>query len=256
MSINYPLSLNAALCGNDALKLLEIINRSLGCVSKNDVAQLFKSIQTLCAFDFALALSGRIQSDRFVPNDALENSFPDDFQHTYGSNNYLGTDALVTESVLTQKLRYWPGDWATLSQRQEIVSLCLDTDVKTGFIHVSKPAAFTMKASLITFAARSMPKDKRTEAIIDLVVPHLHIALSHIQNKISSTNQGSDLSRREIEVLNWLKLGKSSWDISIILGISERTVNFHIYNMMQKLGVVNRPQAVATALHFGLIDVD
>lgn len=64
------------------------------------------------------------------------------------------------------------------------------------------------------------------------------------------------LSAREKEVLNWLKHGKSSWDISAILGISERTVNFHIYNIMKKLEVVNRPQAVAVATHLGMLEVD
>jgi DNA-binding CsgD family transcriptional regulator len=64
-----------------------------------------------------------------------------------------------------------------------------------------------------------------------------------------------ELSLREKEVLDWLKQGKSSWDISVILGISERTVNFHVYKIMQKLGVTNRPQAVAVAAHYGLIDI-
>ncbi len=44
--------------------------------------------------------------------------------------------------------------------------------------------------------------------------------------------------------------------ISVILGISERTVNYHVYNVIQKLGVTNRPQAVAVAAHYGLIGID
>ena len=64
------------------------------------------------------------------------------------------------------------------------------------------------------------------------------------------------LSPREIEVLQWLKVGKSSWDISEILHISERTVNFHIRNIMQKLDAVNRTQAVAVAIEKGLIDIN
>ncbi len=64
----------------------------------------------------------------------------------------------------------------------------------------------------------------------------------------------SPLSLREKEVLKWLKKGKSSWDISIILEISERTVNFHINNIMQKLDAITRTQAVAIAIEKGLID--
>lgn len=57
------------------------------------------------------------------------------------------------------------------------------------------------------------------------------------------------LSLRELEVLRWLKLGKTSWDISQILRISERTVNYHVGNIMQKLDVINRLQAVSAAVN-------
>ncbi len=73
--------------------------------------------------------------------------------------------------------------------------------------------------------------------------------------KLSIINN-SVLSKREKEILNWLKKGKTSWDISVILGISQNTVNFHVYNIMRKLGIVNRPQAVAVATHLGLIGTD
>ncbi|MEW6187199.1 MAG: helix-turn-helix transcriptional regulator [Thermodesulfobacteriota bacterium] len=63
------------------------------------------------------------------------------------------------------------------------------------------------------------------------------------------------ITRREREVLQWLQQGKSSWEISAILGLSERTVNFHVYNLMEKVGAVNRPQMVTMALRQGLIDL-
>jgi LuxR family quorum sensing-dependent transcriptional regulator len=50
--------------------------------------------------------------------------------------------------------------------------------------------------------------------------------------------------------------GKSSWDMSVIMGISERTVNYHIYKVMERLDVINRPQAVAAAVRLGLIGLD
>ena len=59
------------------------------------------------------------------------------------------------------------------------------------------------------------------------------------------TRPNVGLTRREREVLGWLKEGKSSWDISMLLGISERTANFHAANIMRKLGTYNRAQAVA-----------
>lgn len=66
----------------------------------------------------------------------------------------------------------------------------------------------------------------------------------------------TNLSEREKEVLSWSKRGKSSWEISAILDISERTVNFHVNNIMQKLNAVSRTQAVAVAIERGLIKKD
>jgi len=80
--------------------------------------------------------------------------------------------------------------------------------------------------------------------------------IANIKNALESHNggnHGSSLSMREKEVLKWLKMGKSSWDISIILGISERTVNFHITNIMNKLDAMTRTQAVAISIEKGLI---
>jgi len=63
------------------------------------------------------------------------------------------------------------------------------------------------------------------------------------------------LTHREKEVLIWVGRGKTSAEIAIILGVSERTVNFHCEQAMKRLGVVRRTQAVATALAQGLIAV-
>lgn len=96
--------------------------------------------------------------------------------------------------------------------------------------------------------------DERIETILTLVVPHLHRTMSGILNKGSPKSKLRKLSPREREVLQWLKEGKSSWEISVILSVSERTVNYHVYNIFQKLEVVNRPQAVAAAISLGLVD--
>jgi DNA-binding CsgD family transcriptional regulator len=60
------------------------------------------------------------------------------------------------------------------------------------------------------------------------------------------------ISKREKEILKWLKKGKSSWEISVILNISERTVNFHVGNIMQKLNAVSRTHAVAIYIEKGI----
>lgn len=58
-------------------------------------------------------------------------------------------------------------------------------------------------------------------------------------------------------MLKWLKQGKSTWDVSVILGISERTIKFHVSNIMvQKLDASTRTHAVAIAIEQGPVDIE
>ena len=61
------------------------------------------------------------------------------------------------------------------------------------------------------------------------------------------------LKDQEIETLNWLSHGKSTEDIAQIMGITERTVNYHVMRIKEKLGVETRAHAVANAMRSGII---
>lgn len=63
------------------------------------------------------------------------------------------------------------------------------------------------------------------------------------------------LSLRQIECLKWVRDGKSSADISEILGISARTVDEHVERACRRLAVKTRVQAVAEAALQGLLDL-
>ena len=55
------------------------------------------------------------------------------------------------------------------------------------------------------------------------------------------------LSSREIECLHWLAAGKTISESAIILGISERTLRFHVNNARERLGVATTTQAIVAA---------
>lgn len=61
------------------------------------------------------------------------------------------------------------------------------------------------------------------------------------------------LSEREVELLAWSARGKTSAEIATIVGLSKRTVDFHIDNARQKLGVATRIEAVVKASSAGII---
>ena len=55
------------------------------------------------------------------------------------------------------------------------------------------------------------------------------------------------LREREVETLTWAARGKTFWEIGEILGLSKRTVEFHLDNARRKLGVATRTQALIKA---------
>ena len=65
---------------------------------------------------------------------------------------------------------------------------------------------------------------------------------------------GGRVTPRECQVLRWVAAGKSDWAIAQILGISRKTVNFHVENAKRKLGACTRVQAVLVAARTGLMD--
>lgn len=70
--------------------------------------------------------------------------------------------------------------------------------------------------------------------------------------KLAERTHQSDLSERENEVIRLMALGKTNLEIAELLHISESTVKFHVGNLMTKLKVKDRVQAVLIALRRGI----
>lgn len=82
-----------------------------------------------------------------------------------------------------------------------------------------------------------------------------NFASSVFERIVRTTDIGHDMSNRELEILRWAALGKTSWEISLILKISERTINFHLTNIAEKLGVKGRRAACSVAIAKGVISL-
>jgi DNA-binding CsgD family transcriptional regulator len=244
------------LSGNEALTLLEIIHSSLSCDSGNEFKALFPKLQELFPFDFSTAVLGHLDnSNGIVPVHHINISFSEEWFFEYLSRGYLQKDTIVRDNFTSYKLQCWAKVKGKVRLPDEITSLCKDFNMGEGYTCGTSPLSPAGNGSMFCFSGPSMEGNRRTEAILELVIPHLHMALTKTQKNTGPGKRHILLSSREKEVLNWLKNGKSSWDMSVILRISESTVNFHVYNIMQKLGAINRPQAVAVATHLGLIEL-
>lgn len=76
---------------------------------------------------------------------------------------------------------------------------------------------------------------------------------SAVAERLAERMSGSDLTSRELEVLQQIVAGKSNKEIGTQLNISEATVKSHINNILSKLGVSDRTQAATTALQRGIV---
>jgi DNA-binding CsgD family transcriptional regulator len=249
--------MGSSLSRNDMVGILEIVHSCLRCDSNRDFLTILLRLQRLLPFDYAYGgLLACANDGLLVPANHVQLNFPEEFFLEYIAKGHLQTDSLIREMRRTRQLQSWPDGWRRLGQKKEIISLYKDFKKTEGYLHGSEAVAATKRESLFCFSGPALKKSDRNSAILEHVIPHLHLGLSHIRHKKSTRANRPVLSIREIEVLNWLKQGKSSWDISAILNISESTVNFHIKNITQKLNAVNRTQAVAVGARLGLIDLD
>jgi len=66
--------------------------------------------------------------------------------------------------------------------------------------------------------------------------------------------QAVQLNDREVKTLTWAARGKTAAEIAPILGLTKRTVDFHIDNTRKKLGVTTRTEAASMAATDRLID--
>lgn len=62
------------------------------------------------------------------------------------------------------------------------------------------------------------------------------------------------LTERELDCLRLAADGGTAADISLLTGVGERTVNYHLANVISKLGAANKTHAVALAMRMGLLD--
>jgi len=240
----------------DAVRLLEILHDCAGCRSRPAFQNLFPKIQAVLPFDFALAVTGRLEGGVALAVDGINVSFPEGWIREYAAASAFARDALVRASFETRS----PLSWSDATKRlakPNALPLCRDFGMRHGHVAGLEPLYAGRASSLLCFAGTTGRPDRRARVVLRHLLPHLHLALQlALGEPTAPPTPGPALSSRETEVLQWLKEGKTSWDISMILGIRERTVNFHAANIMRKLGAVNRVQAVAVALRRGLIGID
>jgi DNA-binding NarL/FixJ family response regulator len=109
-----------------------------------------------------------------------------------------------------------------------------------------------LRAGAAAYVLKSMPKNELLAVIRAVHSGGRHIP-PEVAARIAEHLGEEDLTTRELEVLRLIRDGYRNKQIADQLKIAETTVNFHIKNLVDKLGANDRTHAVMIALRRGLL---
>ncbi len=111
-----------------------------------------------------------------------------------------------------------------------------------------------LKAGAQGYLLKGMPHDDLLEAIRRVRAGVQYLPAS-VKETLANRTPGSDLSPRELQILELIVKGLSNKQIADKLGITEGTVKWHVNAILGRLNVSDRTQAAVAALNRGIVQL-
>lgn len=181
------------------------------------------------------------------------NNYPPKWQTRYRERNYIGIDPTVSHGMRSPLPVIWSD--RIFSSTKELWEEARSFGLQVGWAQSSRDANGVggMLSLARSGEAISQAELRKNELRMSWLSQSCHIGMSAILTHRLMPKINAALSNREIEVLKWTAEGKTSGEISDILNVSERTINFHVANAMDKLNAVNKTAAVILAAMTGML---
>ncbi|QQX80929.1 LuxR family transcriptional regulator [Shewanella sp. KX20019] len=191
------------------------------------------------------------------PSMNVLSNYPEEWLDSYFKQNKQKDDPVVAYMMN----KHAPVEWNQLlqlsqfnnAQSQSFMLEAKEYGLKNGL-------SIPIRSSLGKFAVFSLAIDDDSEAgkrKLNDILPFAHtFGVNLFERQINITSEESiaaKLTNRETECLFWACEGKTAWEISQIVDITERTVLFHLNNSTKKLGATNRQHAVSLAMRYGIV---
>jgi len=243
-----------------ARELGELIDAISRADTVEDIHAFCASLCHRYGFDY-FHYGAQIPTSFLRPELIFVSGFPNAWWVRYNERHYVRVDPVVTHTLNRVTPLVWvcePGkdDGSEPPEVREFMCDARDFGVRSGVtfpVHGSHGE--TALLSLVLGSANAS-----TERLLDGALPAGQLLAAYIHEATLRVFQDGllpvmrvELSPRERECLLWTAEGKTTWEIATILGISERTVAFHLHNVTHKLNVSNRSHAVARAMALQLI---
>jgi len=245
------------LSNSDVGLLTDVKHNFLTADTRERYLTMFDRLKTLIPFDYATSGLVTLSNHGVVTHyDLLNINFTEDWMDAYSEQKIYLVDVTVEENFKHFKPQCWSDTYKKYGNPKKLLSFGSDFNLTNGYSCGASPFGLCKKPSMISFVWNFKNRCDNILKLIEHITPYIHISLSNILHTERSEKNKHLLTVREREVLSWVKEGKSSWEISAILSVSEATVNYHISNAMKKFNSTNRLSAVATALQYGILDFD
>jgi LuxR family quorum-sensing system transcriptional regulator SolR len=222
----------------------------------SDEQQLFQRLAgSVQQFGFDYCSYGiRVPLPISNPSVKIFDSYPVGWMTHYRENDFLTIDPTVRLGERSPELIVWSDQ--TFASAPRLWTDARDFGLSVGIAQPSWAAHGMF--GLLTLARSNEPLSRSEVSHLSkqvLVATNLfHALMCRLLEPKLLPGVRISLTPREREVMRWTGEGKTAHSIGGILNISERTVNFHINNVLAKLNSTNKIQAVVKAYVSGLID--
>jgi len=180
-----------------------------------------------------------------------------EWQKHYAQRDYVDIDPVVKAGIGG----ILPVDWESLDRKHPTVKKFFGEaqEFKVGPQGISVPVR-GRHGEFALFSVTSHVSPQEWSRLKQLLMRDLMLLAYNFHSFALKAEQIEDsddyrekLSFRESECLRWTAMGKSAWDTGQIMGVSERTVKFHLENARAKLHAMNTTHAVSKAISLNLI---
>lgn len=181
------------------------------------------------------------------PKMVMLNNYSADWQQRYAEQNYLAVDPTVAHGLRSVMPVVWSD--SLFAGCPQLWDEAREHGLRVGWAQSSYDARGV--GGLLTLAREGGPLTaaelRGNGWKMSWLAQAAHEGLARLLADKRGPEREISLTPREIEVLRWSADGKTSSEVGEIMNISERTVNFHVNNSLEKLGATNKTAGVIKA---------
>ncbi len=184
---------------------------------------------------------------------AIFDTYPTEWRDRYVRQNYLTVDPTVQHGLRSLLPIVWTDE--LFERARDFWEDARAYDLRYGWAQPCRDAQGVLGMLSVVRSHDELSPTEMQEKSIRLawLAQITHIAMARIVVKKLVPEASVRLSNKETAVIRWTAEGKSAAEIAEIMGLSPRTVTFHIGNVVKKLNAANKTAAAVRAAVLGLI---